>query len=201
MIRLSKPAYDNLNLMSLSEESNHYYSERRKQFDRLKKDTPIGIFGSFYESRKPGLILLKEFLLDAGYNPRISEDLDKRKGKDRKKHDPIVDRELSERLIIESEIHLFVLVHERENEPDNLIQSVSMEIERLHTLEDCGRKSAKYTAVYAETGLIGTMGAVCEGLLLSKKGDWTVERFDDIREIFKPARQFCLNCIQDRYRF
>jgi hypothetical protein len=51
--------------MSLSEESSHYYSERRKQFDRLKRNTPIGIFGSFYESRKPGLISLKEFLVNA----------------------------------------------------------------------------------------------------------------------------------------
>jgi hypothetical protein len=78
--------------MSLSEESSHYYSERRKQFDRYKRNTPIGIFGSFYESRKPGLLSLKEFLFNAGYNPRISEDLDTRKGKDRKSKDPVVDR-------------------------------------------------------------------------------------------------------------
>ena len=185
--------------MSLSEESSHYYSERRKQFDHLKRNTPIGIFGSFYESRKPGLTSLKEFLVNAGYNPRISEDLDTRKGKDRKIKDPVVDRELSERLIVESDIHLFVLVCERDCEPDNLIQSVSMEIERLHTLDDCGQKSAKYVAVYTETGLIGTMGSVCEGLLLSKTGDWHVQEFTDIREIFKPARQFCMNCIQDIY--
>jgi len=65
-----------------------------------------------------------------------------------------------------------------------------MEIERLHTLDDCGQKSAKYVAVYAETGLIGTMGSVCEGLLLSKKSDWIVQEFDAVEEIFRPARQF-----------
>ena len=139
--------------------------------------------------------------MNAGYNPRISEDLDPRNGKDRKSKDPVIDRELSERLIAESDIHLFVLVHERKNEPDNLIQSVSMEIERLHTLDNCGQKSAKYVAVYAETGLIGTMGSVCEWLLLSKNGDWQVQEFTDIQEIFKPARQFCMNCIQDIYSF
>jgi hypothetical protein len=187
--------------MTLSEETSHYYSERRKQFDHYKRNTPIGIFGSFYKSRKPGLISLKEFLFNAGYYPRISEDLDTRKGKDRKIKDPVVDRELSERLIAESDIHLFVLVRERKNEPDNLIQSVSMEIERLHTLDNCGQKSAKNVAVYAETGLIGTMGSVCEGLLLSKNGDWQVQEFTEIQEIFKPARQFCMNCIQDMYRF
>ena len=185
--------------MSLSEESDRSYSERRKQFDTYKRNTPIGIFGSFYESRKPGLLLLKEFLFNAGYNPRISEDLDRRKRKDRRRKDPVIDRELSERLIVESDIHLFFLVQARKNEPGNLIQSVSMEIERLHTLDECGQKSAKYVAVYAETGLIGTMGGVCEGLLLSKKGDWSVGEFDDIQEIFKPARQFCMNCIQDMY--
>jgi hypothetical protein len=187
--------------MSLSEESRHYYSERRKQLELLKRNTPIGIFGSFYASRKPGLISLKEFLLNAGYHPRISEDLDTRRGKDRKIRDPVSDRELSERLIIESDIHIFVLIHGRENEPDNLIQSVSMEIERLHTLDDCGQKSAKYVAIYTETGLIGTMGSVCEGLLASKRDDWVVDEFDDIQEIFKPARQFCLNCILDMYSF
>jgi hypothetical protein len=187
--------------MTLSEEINHYYSERRKQFDCYKRDTPIGIFGSFYASRKQGLISLKEFLLNAGYHPRISEDLDTRKGKDRNSKDPVVDRELSERLIAESDVHLFILVRERKNEPDNLIQSVSMEIERLHTLDTCGQKSAKYVAVYTETGLIGTMGSVCEGLLLSKNGDWQVQEFDTIHEIYKPARQFCMNCIQDMYRF
>jgi hypothetical protein len=185
--------------MSLSEASDRCYSERRKQFDHFKRNTPIGIFGSFYEPRKLDLISLKKFLQNAGYNPRISEDLDIRTGKERKRRDPVVDRELSERLIVESDIHLFVLVHERENEPDNLIQSVSMEIERLHTLDDCGQKSANYVAVYAETGLIGTMGGVCEGLLVSKNGDWIVEEFDDIKEIFRPVRQFCLNCILDMY--
>ena len=85
--------------------------------------------------------------------------------------------------------------------PVNLIQSVSMEIERLHTLNECGEKTEKYVAVYPERGLIGTMGGVCEGLLLSKKGDWIVEEFDDIQEIFRPARQFCLNCILDMYDF
>jgi hypothetical protein len=187
--------------MTFPEGPDGNYSDRKKQFDRLKRDTPIGIFGSFYPSRKTGLLALREFLWEAGYYPRISEDLLAKKDQNRKKRDTLSDRELSERLIAESDIHLFVLVRGRDDEPRNLIQSVSMEIERLHTLDDCGQKSAKYVAVYAETGLIGTMGSVCEGLLLSKKGDWVIEEFDTIQEIFKPARQFCFNCIQDKYRY
>ena len=187
--------------MSLSEESNRYYSERSKQLNSLKRNTLIGIFGSFYGTRKSDLISLKQFLRNYGYNPRISEDLDKRKEKDRKKKDPVCDRKLSEKLINDSDIHIFVLVRENEEDPDNLIQSVSMEIERLNTLYGCGEKSAKYVAVYAEKGLIGTMGSVCEGLLLSKKGDWIIVEFEDFQDIFKPARQFCLNCIQDIYSY
>jgi hypothetical protein len=185
--------------MSLSDESNRYYAERRKHLEHLKHTTPIGIFGSFHASRKQELLSLKEYLLDAGYHPRISEDLDMRHGMERDRRDPVLDRVLSERLIDESDIHIFVLVHERENEPGNLIQSVSMELERLYTLEECGRKSAGYVAVYAETGLVGTMGSVCEGLLLTKKDDWHVQEFDDLQDIFRSARQFCMNCILDRY--
>jgi hypothetical protein len=45
------------------------------------------------------------------------------------------------------------------------------------------------------------MGSVCKGLLLLKRGDWDIQEFDNIREIFKPARQFCLNCLQDMYSY
>jgi hypothetical protein len=187
--------------MSLSEESNRYYSERKKQFDLLKKETPVGIFGSFYGSRKQDLLDLREFLSDAGYQARISDDLDKRTGTDRELQAPVLDRNLSDELIASSTIHIFVLARERADEPGNLIQSVSMELEHLHTLSECGQKSEKYTAVFAETGLIGTMGGVCEGLLAIKEDDWFVGEFTTIQEIFRPARQFCLNCIRDIYGF
>jgi hypothetical protein len=147
------------------------------------------------------LLVLQKSLYEAGYYPRISKDLEKKKERDRKKRDTILDRKLSERLIEESDIYIFVLARGREDEPDNLIQSVSMEMERLHTLNVCGQNSAKYVAVYAENGLIGRMGGVCEGLLALKKGDWIVEEFNDIHEILKTARQFCLNCILDMYSY
>lgn len=56
-------------------------------------------------------------------------------------------------------------------------------------------------AVFAETGLIGTMGGLCEGLLSTKKGDWIIEEYTDIEEIFKPVRQFCVNSIQEMYGY
>jgi hypothetical protein len=187
--------------MPFSKDSVDYFTQRNKQLENLKKRTKIGIFGSFSGNRKSELLSLKKFLCDNGYYAQISEDLDKRPQKERKNKDPTCDRKLSEKLIQESDIHIFVLPREHEGEPSNLIQSVSMEIEHLHTLSVCGKKSEKYVAVYAETGLIGKMGGVCEGLLALKKSDWVVEEFDVVQEIFKPARQFCLNCIQDMYSY
>ncbi|MBP1928951.1 hypothetical protein J2741_001498 [Methanolinea mesophila] len=187
--------------MSLSEETNDYYSERRRHFDRLKKNTPVGIFGSFYESRKTDLRALQQFLLKEGYFPQLSEDLDEEAGDEEAIRDPVRNRILSERLIDESDIHIFILVRGTEGDPPNLIQSVSMEMERLHTLHESRIKSACYVAVYVEAGLMGTMGSVCEGLLASKKDDWNVEEFTGIREIFRPARQFCMNCILDMYNY
>lgn len=187
--------------MPFSKESADYFSERNRQLASLKRRTKIGIFGSFYGSRKAGLLALKKFLCDNGYDARISEDLDARPGHEREDRDPACDRKLSEKLIRESDIHIFVLPREQEDDPSNLIQSVSMEIERLHTLGECGKISAKYVAVYTEKDLLGKMGGVCEGLLLLKTGDWSIQEFNEIQEIFRPARQFCINCIQDMYCF
>lgn len=187
--------------MPFSKESIDYFSQRNKQLAALKRHTKIGIFGSFSGSRKDELLALKKFLCDNGYNARISEDLDKRPEHERKKRDPACDRKFSEKLIKVSEIHIFVLPREHEGEPSNLIQSVSMEIEHLHTLSECGKKSDKYVAIYAEKELLGKMGGVCEGLLLLKTGDWSIQEFNEIQEIFKPARQFCINSIQDMYSF
>lgn len=187
--------------MPLSGGSIDYFGRRNKQLDNLKANTKIGIFGSFYKTNKPDLLSLKKFLSDCGYNVRISEDLDPRTLEEKNNRDPAYDRKLSENLIMESDFHLFILPGKRDNEPDNLIQSVSMEIERLHTLDECGEKSAKYVAVYTERGLIGTMGGVCEGLFLTKKDDWVIFEYVDVTDIFKPARQFCLNCIMDMYSY
>lgn len=187
--------------MPFSKESVEYFTLRNNQLASLKHQTKIGIFGSFSKSRKAGLLALKKFLCDNGYNARTSEDLDKRSLPERLKRNPVCDRKISEKLIRESDIHIFILAKEQEGEPSNLIQSVSMEIEQLHTLSVCGQQSDNYVVIFAETGLIGTMGGVCEGLLLSKRRDWPVGEFTDITEIFLPARQFCMNCILDMYSF
>ncbi len=187
--------------MSFSKESVDYFGRRNKQLDSIKRSTKIGIFGSFYGQRKSELLALKKFLCDNGYHARISEDLDKRPEAERKKKDPACDRKLSDKLIKDSDIHIFVFPKEHKGDPSNLAQSVSMELEQLHILSTCGKKSEKYVAVYAETGLVGTMGGVCDGLLIMKKDDWPVGEYDKIQEIFQPVRQFCMNCILDMYSY
>jgi hypothetical protein len=59
--------------------------------------------------------------------------------KERENQDPDNDRKLSEQLILDSDIHIFVLPLKQKDEPANLIQSVSMEIERLYTLSEYGQ--------------------------------------------------------------
>ena len=94
-------------------------------------------------------------------------------------------------------IHIFVMVQGRENEPDNLIQSVSMEIERLHTLDDGGQKSANYGAVWAERGLTGTMGTSVKGCCYRKMVTGMVKNLTISRKYSN--QQFCMNCIRDMY--
>jgi hypothetical protein len=185
--------------MPFTRESVEYFSRRNKQLDNLKANTKIGIFGSFYKTRKSDLLSLKKFLTDCGYFARISEDLDTRKAPH--KQDSAYSRELSIRLVMESDIHLFILPYQKNTDSKHLIQSVSMEIERLVTLEECREKSARYCAIYLEKGLRGTMGSVFEGLIDLKKDDWVIDDFESIEDIFKSARQFCLNCIMDMYSF
>jgi hypothetical protein len=181
--------------MPLSEEETEYFAGRTKRLAELKATTKIGIFGSFFESRKNDLLALKNYLLENGYDARISEDLDIRDSASREGLDPLNDLNLSESLIMDSDIHIFVLPARRGKEPEHLIQSVSMEIEHLYISDSYGKKSAKYVIVCVEKGLRVTMGGVCRGLLLKKEQDWIVFEFDEIAEIFQSIRQACLNFI------
>lgn len=185
--------------MPLSEGETGCYAERIKRLAELKSTIKIGIFGSFFEPRKGGLLAIKQYLRENGYNARISEDLDPRNDDEKKQSDPVYDLNLSEDLIMDSDIHIFVLPARRKGEPEHLIQSVSMEIEHLYTSEMYGKKSAKYVLVCIEKGLIETMGGVCKGLLLKKEGDWIVIEFNELSEIFVQIKQTCMDFMLDMY--
>ncbi|MCK9276587.1 MAG: hypothetical protein M0P22_00680 [Methanoculleus sp.] len=132
--------------------SPHEVAYRLARVAAVKEQTPIAIYGSFYRERKQDLLLLRDYLRDPslGYSARISEDLDTVTPGQRS---PVRDREASELLIRKSDIHIFVMPRRREGEPDTLLQSVSMELERLNTLIECGAKRDQQVAVFSSAGL------------------------------------------------
>ncbi|MDO8841046.1 MAG: hypothetical protein Q7J09_01380 [Methanocalculus sp.] len=177
-------------------------NQRLALLESYKKEIRIGIFGSFYNSRKADLVRLRGFLRDCGYTQtRLSEDLDTRTEEERTIDNPIKNRELSIRLIDESDIHIFVLCMREESEPINLIQSASMELERVCTLREKGYLTANYVGVYLQNPLRDQAGGVFKGLVMKMENDWVIEDFLDIEDIFKPAMQFCYGCVCDIYNF
>jgi len=176
-------------------------ASRLTAFESLKRDTPVAIYGSFFRSRKDDLITLRGYLRSPPlrYNARISEDLDDNPRPGRRS---VWDRTLSERLIDESDLHIFIMPRRREGEPDTMIQSVSMELERLNTLIECGIKQDQAIAVFFEQGLMDLagwgFGSVCRGLLENQTGIWTIGQFRCIEDIFAEARSFCWQAIVGR---
>ncbi|WP_342678809.1 hypothetical protein [Methanofollis sp. UBA420] len=171
---------------------------RLARLESLKAQTPIGIYGSFYNNRKEDLIRLRDSLRKLGYNARISEDLDDGSGNIGGISKSVWDRELSERLINESDAHIFVVPRRREGESDTLIQSVSMELERLNTLIECGTKKNQQIAVFYELGLMDLkewgVGAVFRGLI-DRSQSWTVGEFERINDLLPQARSFCFDAL------
>ncbi|WP_048113604.1 hypothetical protein, partial [Methanoculleus sp. MH98A] len=132
---------------------NREYTPRIR-FERLKREFPIGIYGSFYLERKNDLIRLRDAVRQYGYhNACISEDLDDRPQEARDPPDPIYDRHLSVQLIDRSVAHVFVLAMPGDSEPANLIQSVSMELERLTALMDHRIKDHQDVMLLVHNGL------------------------------------------------
>ena len=117
--------------------------------------------------------------------------------------DPIYDRRLSVQLIDRSVAHVFVLAMPEEDEPANLIQSVSMELERLTTLMDHGLKDHQDVMLLIQDGLMeciaGSAGNVCKGLIAGKEYDWDIEYYTQIDTTFKPTVTFCYRCIEKRW--
>ena len=176
----------------------------RIRFEKLKQELPIGIYGSFYRERKNDLLKLKDALRQHGYlNACISEDLDNRPDESRYLPDPIHDRRLSLHLIDRSAAHIFVLAMPESDEPANLIQSVSMELERLTTLMDHGLKRHQDVMLLVQNGLTdciaGSAGNVCKGLIAANEYEWDIEHYAHIDTAFKPAINFCYRCIEKRW--
>ncbi len=176
----------------------------RIRFERLKRELPIGIYGSFYQERKNDLLRLRDAIRQHGYlNACISEDLDDSPQEARNPSNPIYDRHLSVQLIDRSVAHVFVLAMPEEGEPANLIQSVSMELERLTALMDHGIKDHQDVMLLVQNGLMdciaGSAGNVCKGLIAGKEDEWDIEYYTRIDTTFKPTINFCYRCIEKRW--
>ena len=176
----------------------------RNRFERLKRELPIGIYGSFYQERKNDLLRLRDAMRGHGYlNACISEDLDDRPHELRHRSDPEYDRLLSKQLIDRSVAHVFVLAMPESDEPANLIQSVSMELERLTTLMEHGLKSQQDVMLLVQNGLTdriaGSAGNVCKGLIVEKEYEWDIEYYARIDTAFKSTINFCYRCVEKRW--
>lgn len=173
---------------------------RLLNFETFRHNVPIGIYGSFFGQRKDDLIKLRDHLKQHGFNARISEDLDHRDPAESEVRNNTIDRELSEKLINDSKIHIFVLPLRREDEPSTLIQSVSMEMEKLITLIEYGHKSNQHCIILIETGLMGNdihgMGALARGLVVDDNG-WECADYVIIDDIFQLVRHFCTEHARD----
>ncbi len=173
-------------------------NQRLALLQEYRKTVRIGIFGSFYNSRKDDLIWLRDYLKSQGYTQtRISEDLDDRSDEERKTDNPIVNRKLSTRLIDESDIHIFVVCSPETTEPLTLLQSVSMEIERVCTLREKGLLAAEHVVVYLQNPLKNTSGGVFKGLMMTMNNDWIFYDYDNIEELFTASRALCFECLRE----
>ncbi|MDK2988833.1 MAG: hypothetical protein PWR16_362 [Methanoculleus sp.] len=176
----------------------------RIRFERLKRELPIGIYGSFHQERKNDLLRLRGAVRQHGYlNACISEDLDDRPHEAPNPSDPVYDRRLSIQLIDRSVAHVFVLAMPEEGEPANLIQSVSMELERLTALMEHRIKDHQDVMLLVQNGLMdciaGSAGNVCKGLIAGKEYEWDIEYYTRIGTTFKPTINFCYRCIEKRW--
>jgi hypothetical protein len=170
---------------------------RLSEFARYKINTIIGIYGSFLESNEQELISLRNYLVKNGYHAVISKDI----------HNDIIESEsepykrartASKKLIDISHIHIFVLKG-KVGDSTHVMQSASMELERLNTLIEYGLKNPCPVIIYCEKGFIEISGSLCQGLLLERQDDWEIEEFEKIEDIFVHARQYCFRKIREMF--
>jgi hypothetical protein len=91
----------------------------------------------------------------------------------------------------------------KSDEPVNLIQSVSMELERLTTLMEYGLKSQQDVMLLVQNGLTdctaGSAGNVCKGLIVEKESAWYIEYYARVDTAVKPVNNFCYRCVEKRW--
>ena len=177
-----------------------------KIFGDIKAGLPIGIYGSFYNGKKEELLQLRDYLRDLGFKKtRISEDLDERPILDRHTPNPRYDRMLSKKLIDQSVAHIFVFLMPKDGDPVNLNQSVSMELERLITLIETGKKIDQDIMLLIEKGardnIKDSLGGVCKGLIEEQKDNENPADIIDFKKLtpyFQAIFHYCCRCAEKK---
>ncbi|MDG6251567.1 hypothetical protein [Methanocalculus sp.] len=183
------------------------FSNRLELRNSQKKNIAIGIYGSFHRTRKNDLLALRSFLRDQGYDKtRISLDMIHHMAEDHSSlvpetlpEGPIQDMILSDLLVKESTIHIFIFVKEHDDE-HYLIQSVSMEFQHIRDCISYGAKKDQFVAVYVENGLEEIAGGVFKGQIMRNEHGFDIAFFNRIEEIFKPVQRFCDRSLESYYR-
>lgn len=92
-------------------------SDINAEFDALKKDCKIGIFGSYEQTNLTKLVLLQNFLRHQGYeNTLIASDLQERFSRKNREIKSRYNNRLSNNLIRISNIHIFVFFYEMDRQ-------------------------------------------------------------------------------------
>jgi hypothetical protein len=167
---------------------------RLTSFAKIKEDVNVGIFGSYRKPYKSELRKLRDFLVDNKYNAKIAQDLPSILDDDGKE-----DRWLqSKQLIDYSRIHIFIFHFEKEDDPRNLMQMVSIE---LGLIEE--RKKPNVLVLCEEglrDGISGSFSTAVKDLLHHprKLKNWEVEDYTSFdSDIFECVLMFCRRCLLD----
>jgi hypothetical protein len=104
------------------------------EFEALKRDIRIGIFGSYLGNHLTDLNLLQIFLKDNGYiNTKLARDLEEDEPRGLHENEFTYAQRISDKLVDESYVHIFILFKENDGE-HGINQSVLGEIRQAHTI-------------------------------------------------------------------
>jgi hypothetical protein len=173
--------------------------ERIGYFSFLKRQTRIGIFGSFIPCHKQDLLAMRDYLKDIlGYRACISTDM-------RQKHNGLFtndDREalaLSEDLIEWSQVHILVFPYPLRTDPFHLDQSASMEYAMIR------ERKKPCVLVLCEQGLRenrpDSFGGVMKGSLKERCLDFSPEiiDYDSLPGVYEEIAMFCNRSLETIY--
>ncbi len=154
----------------------------------------MGIFGSYIKPYKSELKILRDFLRENGYDAKIAQDLPEICDDDGKPNRWLQ----SKQLIDFSTIHIFIFHFEKDDDPANLMQMVSIEL----ALTEERKKPNVFILceVGLRNGIPGSFSTAVKDLLHNPVNlkNWEVEDYTSLDSIVhESVLMFCRRCITD----